>query len=164
MRQPNRDGPGNARNQPDGKSENQREHDATIAYGCGNSVDREIRGKQLRSGSRSMLRLQYPLALPGAISGTQARDTILDRRSNRLPGDAGEGRGEGLDRTEDRVSHGTPGELGLTVRDLRYEESVKQVSGAAAWRVDLIPAELAASSKLLVSSNAMRTISDLRRS
>jgi len=89
MRQPRRDGPDNARNQPEGKGENQREHDATITSGCGNFVDGEIRGRQLRSGSRSMLRLQYPLALPGAISGTQARDTILDRRSTRSPGDAG---------------------------------------------------------------------------
>src|SRR5215471_7082854 len=58
MRQPRRDGPDNARNKPDGKSENQREHDATIAYGCGNFVDGEIRRRQTRAGSRSMLRLQ----------------------------------------------------------------------------------------------------------
>ena len=45
MRQPRRDGPANARNQPDRKSENQCEHDATIAYGCGNFVGGEMRGQ-----------------------------------------------------------------------------------------------------------------------
>jgi len=94
MRQPRRDDPDTARNQPAGNGENQCEHDATITSGCGNFVDGEIRGKQPKSGSRCMLRLQYPLALPGAISGTQARDTSWTAVRLVRPGMRGEGLGE----------------------------------------------------------------------
>src|SRR4029077_19973812 len=39
LRRPRRDGPENARNRPDGESENQREHAASITCGCGNFGD-----------------------------------------------------------------------------------------------------------------------------
>jgi len=69
MRQPRRDGPGNPRNQPDGMGENQREHDATITYGCGNSVEDETRG-QLRTASSLALAIAASIQA-AAASGTE---------------------------------------------------------------------------------------------
>jgi antitoxin HicB len=37
--------------------------------------------------------------------------------------------------------HGILRQLGLTIRDLRWEESVKRVSDPAAWPADLVPTE-----------------------
>ena len=76
MRRPRRDGPENARNRPDGESENQREHAASITCGCGNFGDGEILGRQTR-----LREIGVALAKP---------------RNTPSPRLRGEGRGEGL--------------------------------------------------------------------
>jgi hypothetical protein len=76
LRRSRRDGPDNASNQPDGKIENQREHDVPITCGCGNFGDGEILGRQTRLGE-----IGVALAKP---------------RNTPSPRLRGEGRGEGL--------------------------------------------------------------------